>query len=406
MTAEYIIFYTDLYRALRRACSRNLPEHCTVREAAASGVIEVENSADQLTGRVQPRNRVSVGRHHLRVRVDAQAAEVEGDPAGHRVGFEGWRVDGVRPVRLVDREPGCAAPVLDVGFEWNVRSHGRVVGFDLFLCGMGVYVVELLDQFLQRVRGDFRHLLDAVLIAQLALDLRIEYLPRKLPRLVQDHAAVLGVGVVAEVGALVDEALALGVDVDAPGVGMLLELVTYREIAEFGGVSFPGDGVASRPVAHGRRADVQRHADRVAGVEARAAHFREFPERPQIARAPLRVRLETASGEDDRLGLDFGRLAGALHDHAVHACVVGDERYGARRIPDLDSALLRDLRQRIDQSRPAADRLEGKAAPELEPAFDLERLPAPGGGEAHAFFAHPQRGGKALLDQDLGEVGI
>src|SRR5882762_2810009 len=117
MTAEYIIFYTDLYRALRRACSRNPPEHCTVREAAASGVIEVENSADQLTGRVQPRNRLSVGRHYLRVGVDAQAAEAEGDPAGHRVGFEGRRVDGVRPVRLVHRKPRRAAAVLDVGVE-------------------------------------------------------------------------------------------------------------------------------------------------------------------------------------------------------------------------------------------------------------------------------------------------
>src|SRR5205814_2115789 len=75
-------------------------------------------------------------------------------------------------------------------------------------------------------------------------------------------------------------------------------------------------------------------------------------------------------------------------------------------VPDLDCALFRDLRQGIDQSRAAADRFEREAAPELEPAFDLERLPPPGRGETHAFFLHPQRRGKALLDQDLGEVGI
>src|SRR2546430_8746783 len=41
--------------------------------------------------------------------------------------------------------------------------------------------------------------------------------------LLQNHAPVLGVGVVAEVGALVDEALALRVDIDAPGIGVRSE---------------------------------------------------------------------------------------------------------------------------------------------------------------------------------------
>ena len=68
--------------------------------------------------------------------------------------------------------------------------------------------------------------------------------------------------------------------------------------------------------------------------------------------------------------------------------------------------ILRDLRQRLDQARPAAHRLDRQAAPELELAADVERLAAPGRGEAHALLAHPLHRGKALLDQELGQVGI
>src|SRR5262249_52788342 len=68
--------------------------------------------------------------------------------------------------------------------------------------------------------------------------------------------------------------------------------------------------------------------------------------------------------------------------------------------------LLRDLRERIHQPRAAADRFQREATPELELVVDLEGLPAPGRSEAHAFFSHPQRGGEALLHQDLGEIRI
>src|SRR5258707_11593625 len=64
------------------------------------------------------------------------------------------------------------------------------------------------------------------------LHLAVEDLPGELPRLIQNDAAVLRVGVVAEVRSLVDEAPALGVDVDPPWIGMLLELVADREVAE------------------------------------------------------------------------------------------------------------------------------------------------------------------------------
>ena len=62
---------------------------------------------------------------------------------------------------------------------------------------------------------------------------------------------------------------------------MLLEAVADREVAELGRVAVPADRVAARPVAARRGADVQRHADAVAGVEARAADFGEIPPGPR-----------------------------------------------------------------------------------------------------------------------------
>src|SRR5690606_39437454 len=62
-------------------------------------------------------------------------------------------------------------------------------------------------------------------------------------------------------------------------------------------VHVPADCVTARPVAVGHGADVERHADAVAGVEARAAHLGDVPAGAEIARAPLGVGLEAAAGE-------------------------------------------------------------------------------------------------------------
>src|SRR5712692_3263456 len=123
---------TFRFRGLGRVRPGDASEYRAVGEAGPPRVVEVENPADQFAGRVQARNRLAIGRHHLRAGIDAQPAEGEGDPAGDGVGLERRRVEGVRPVRLLHREPRRAAAVLDVGVERNVRSHGRVVGLDLF----------------------------------------------------------------------------------------------------------------------------------------------------------------------------------------------------------------------------------------------------------------------------------
>ena len=248
--------------------------------------------------------------------------------------------------------------------------------------------------------------MNAVFVAQEVQHLPVEDLPGELPGLVEDRPAVFGVGVVAEVRTLVDKTLALGVHHDAPRIAVLLELVSDPEIAEFGRVPFPADRVAARPVAGRRGAHVERHADHVSGVEARAAHLGKLPIGSEITGAPLRVRLEAAAREHHGLAPHFHRFVLALDAHAAHTVVVVDQFEGARRIPDVDALLLRGFGQRIDQPLATAPGLHRESAPELEAAVHLERLPAPDRNEAHAFRAHPRERLEAFRYQKLGEVGV
>ena len=177
----------------------------------------------------------------------------------------------------------------------------------------------------QRVGRHLGDALDAVLVAQEVQHLLVEHLPAELPRLHQDHAAVLGVGVVAEVGALVDEALAVGVDHHAEGVVVLLEVVADREVAELRRVAIPGHRVAARPVAGRHGVGIERHLDAVARVEARAAHLGQLPAGAHVARAPFGIGLEAARRQHDVARPDRAGLTAVLHAHALHAVVVGDE---------------------------------------------------------------------------------
>ena len=98
---------------------------------------------------------------------------------------------------------------------------------------------------------DLGDLANAVLIAQQMGCLLIEYLPSDLTGLAKDLPTVFCVGVVPEVGPLVEEALACGIDDDAERVAVLLEPVTDRKVAELGGVAVPGDRMAAGPVPRG-----------------------------------------------------------------------------------------------------------------------------------------------------------
>src|SRR5277367_1297826 len=99
-------------------------------------------------------------------------------------------------------------------------------------------------------------------------DFAIEDLPGELSGLFEHRAAVLGVGVVAEFRAFFNKTQAVSIDDDAEWVAMLLKAFANVEITKFGCIAIPSDGMASRPVAVGHRANFQCHADAVAGVEA------------------------------------------------------------------------------------------------------------------------------------------
>ncbi len=307
---------------------------------------------------------------------------------------------------LLTASPSRAAAVLDVRIERHVGADGLVVlGDGLDELG-GVHALELLPELLDGVGGHLGDLPDPVLVALQMLHLLVENLPGELAGLLQHHAAVLGIGVVAEVGALVDEALAGGVDQDRERIGVLLELVADREVAELGRVHLPLHRVAARPVAARAGADVHGHADAVAVVEAGAAHLGEVPAGSEIAGAPLGVGFEAAAGEHHRLGLELALDAVVADAHARHPHAVEQEAERAGPVADADAALGGGIGEHLDQAGAAADRLDRQPAPELELAVDLERLPAVDRDEADALVAHPAEGVEAPRHQQLDQVRI
>ena len=229
----------------------------------------------------------------------------------------------------------------------------------------------------------------------------VEDLPGEAVRLLQDRAAVAGVGVVAEIRAFVDEAPPGGVDHDAPRVAVLLEAVADREVAELRRIVIPGDGMAARPVAIGRRADLQRHADAVAGVEAAAAHFRQLPAGAEIAGAPFRIGLEAAGGEHHRLRRNRLDPAILLEADAAHRVAVVDQVQHPRAVADADPRRPGNPGVAVDEAGPAAPGLQRQPAPEAEAAVDPERLPAVDRHEADALAAQPLHRFGGFRDQPL-----
>src|SRR5262249_54307066 len=149
--------------------------------------------------------------------------------------------------------------------------------------------LELARQLSNRHRFGFRHFANPILLAKQRDDLLVEDLKGGAAGLFDDHASVLHVRVVAEVGPFVHEALTAQVDDDAQRVRVLLEVVADLAVAVPGRVEIPLHGMAPAPVAPGQRANLEGHADAVAGVVRRPAYTRELPVPAEIARAHLGV---------------------------------------------------------------------------------------------------------------------
>ena len=236
--------------------------------------------------------------------------------------------------------------------------------------------------------------------------LRIEDLPGELPGLLEDRTAVLRVGEAVEIGALVDEAPAVGVDENAEGIAVLLELVADGELAELGRVPVPAAGVAARPVTEGAGADLEGHAEAIAGVEARAAHLGQLPARTKVARPPLGVGLEAAAGEHDRPRGEITKRSAASYPHAVHAHTVPQERQGPRLEEDLDPTPAGRRRQGLDEPGAAAGGFDGKAAEEFPSSPNLAGLAPVDRHEARPLATEPDHGVEASRDEQLDEGWI
>src|SRR5256885_12382104 len=301
-------------RSARGGAAGDAAEHGARHEAGAAGVVVVEEPAHQLAGRVESADRPGFAVQHAALGGDVQAAERERDARGHRVADVGRRVERLRPVRLGRLDAARPLAVLDGRVE-RARLHGGVELTHGAHEALDVDL-ELAREALERRVFGLRDLADPVLLSEQVHDLLIEDLERRAARLLDDLAAVLHVRVVAHVGALVDEALTLDVDDDADGIRVLLEVVADLAVAVPGGVVVPLHGVTAAPVAPRLRADVERHADAIAGVVWGAAHAREVPVGPEVARTHLYVGLEAPGGEDDGVRLD--RLASAVRGPDLH----------------------------------------------------------------------------------------
>src|SRR5437899_11451327 len=361
-------------RSARGGAAGDAAERGARHEAGAAGVVVVEEPAHQLTGGVESADRPGFAVQHAALGGDVQAAERERDARGHRVADVGRRVERLRPVRLGRLDAARPLAVLDGRVE-RARlhsgvelTHGAHEALDVDL--------ELAREALERRVFGLRDLADPVLLSEQVHDLLIEDLERRAPWLLDDLATVLHVRVVAHVGALVDEALALDVDDDADGIRMLLEIVADLAVAVPRGVVVPLHGVTAAPVAPRLRADVERHADAVAGVVRGAAHAREVPVGPEVARTHLHVGLEAPGGEDDGVRLD--RLASAVRGPDLHTgddtARVGEQPVRLGLEADVDALLLRRLVVHVDQAGPAADRLQHEVAEERELAAPREGL--------------------------------
>jgi hypothetical protein len=97
-------------------------EHRPGHQAGAAGVVEIEEPADQLARGEQAGDRRAVGADHRRSVVDLQAAEGEGDAAGHGIGLERRRSIVLAQLDFGTARPAVPAAVLDVRIERVPRS--------------------------------------------------------------------------------------------------------------------------------------------------------------------------------------------------------------------------------------------------------------------------------------------
>ena len=322
------------------------------------------------------------------------------------IGVKRRSIERHRPVGLIDRQPVRPPPVEHIRVERNVACAGGVEFAHCPQKSCRVHAGELGRQLLQRVCLRLGDAADAILAAQQRVRLGIKNLPGEHARQAHDPAAVFRIGVAVEIGALIDIALALGIDEDAEWIVVLLELVADGEVAIGRRVDVPGHRVASRPVAVRPRAGSERHVEARAHVETSAADFRELPARPEIAGAHLRIGFKAAAGKYYCAGVDRNAFAAMLGNHPGDAAALADQADRGRLVHDWDAAPLHIGVKRVEQLRAAAPDMQREPPPELELSVDLVSLTAEPWLQLHTLLRHPFGGGEAAAHQNFAQVRI
>ena len=164
--------------------------------------------------------------------------------------------------------------------------------------------------------------------------------------------------------------------------------------------------MAAGPVAALPGTDVERHANAVAGVEARAAHLGALPVPPEVPAAPLRAGFEAAASENDAVAFQTPPVASGFDVDSGDPAISRRQRQRARSVANADAVTLAGGEQRAHQPRTTVLDLQGEAAPEAVAPIDLERLAAVQRHEANSLITHPAQGGATAAHQQVHHAGI
>src|SRR5205823_10053490 len=89
-------------------------------------------------------------------------------------------------------------------------------------------------------------------------------------------------------------------------------------------------GMRAGPMPVWRRAEIERHAEPLPGVEAAAAHLRQIPARPEIAGAHLGIGLAPAASEHDGARAQIDKAPLMPYPHAADPVIALQQRDSRR----------------------------------------------------------------------------
>ena len=120
---------------------------------------------------------------------------------------------------------------------------------------------------------------------------------------------------------------------------MFLKAVTHGQITEFRGVVVPAHGMAAGPVARRGRANIEGHADTLAGIESGSAYPGQFPTWAQVTGPPFRISLESTTGQDYRVSTNIMHAAVLPHGDAPDHRTIVDQLQGPGAVSKFNSRI-------------------------------------------------------------------